>query len=104
MSQRINVSDFALAATLECGQAFRWQRADDGWYIGVVGREVWRLRQCGPVLEIAEPTPNPSEEGNSGLPSAGGAGGGLPIVHYLALDVSLPDIIATFPDDLVLQP
>lgn len=44
MPEIINVSDFALASTLECGQAFRWQRGPDDWFTGVVGRQVWRLR------------------------------------------------------------
>jgi N-glycosylase/DNA lyase len=110
MTGRINVSDFDLAGTLECGQAFRWKRGADGWFEGVVGREVWRLRQDGSVLEWErdpKPTPGPSKEGNSELPSSGGAGGGSPQIHitrYLSLDVSLPVITATFPsDDEALQ-
>jgi N-glycosylase/DNA lyase len=123
MRQRINVPDFDLAATLDCGQAFRWKRGGDAWYVGVVGREVWRLRQEGHTLEWEtdpKPTPNPSKEGNFGLhskkrnsglctknrdsviPSSGGAGGGLSEMHitkYLSLDRSLPAIVATFPVD-----
>ena len=79
MQQRINVSDFDLAATLECGQAFRWQRGPDGWFAGVVGKRVRRVRQVGDTLE------------------------GDVDPHYLALDVSLPKVIATFPDDGVLE-
>ena len=76
---RINVSDFDLAATLECGQAFRWQRAPDGWFTGVVGRRALRVRQVGNMLE------------------------GDVDAHYFALDVPLGKVFATFPDDDVLQ-
>jgi N-glycosylase/DNA lyase len=82
MLSRINVSDFDLAATLECGQAFRWSRLGgtaDGWFRGVVGRRVLRIRQIGEVLE------------------------GDVDPHYFALDVSLSRVVATFPGDDVLQ-
>ena len=95
MPNRINVSDFDLARTLECGQAFRWKRAADGWFEGVVGKEIWRLRQNNTVMEwhCSRETPSRQEradktrECDSRLQS------------YLALDVSLPDILATFPDE-----
>lgn len=78
-----NVSDFALAATLECGQAFRWSRDGDGRHIGVVGKAVWRLRQDGETIEW-ETDPKPAPSRNH-------------ITKYLSLDRSLPQIIATFP-------
>ena len=86
MSNFINVADFFLAGTLECGQAFRWNRASDGWFEGVVGKEVWRLRQRDRVLEW-----HGSRERDSR------------IQNYLALDCSLPQIVATFPNDLLLR-
>jgi len=79
MPDRINVSDFDLAATLECGQAFRWNREADGWFTGVVGQRRLRVRQAGNTLE------------------------GDVDPRYFALDVSLPKIIATFPDDPALS-
>ncbi|HVP25795.1 MAG TPA: DNA glycosylase, partial [Methanomicrobiales archaeon] len=33
-----------LALTLACGQAFRWEERA-GWWEGVVGDRLWRLRQ-----------------------------------------------------------
>ena len=85
MPNAINVSDFSLATTLECGQAFRWQRHADGWFVGVVGKEIWRLRQPSPdVVEI------------DGITTAAAA-------LYLALDVSLPKILKTFPRDPLLH-
>ena len=79
MPRQIHVTDFNLAATLECGQAFRWSRTADGWFSGVVGQRICRLRQTGKKLE------------------------GDIDRHYLGLDVSLLDIVATFPDDEILQ-
>ncbi len=79
MPARINVSDFNLATTLECGQAFRWRHNADGWFTGVVRKRVLRLRQTGNVLE------------------------GDVDRYYLALDVSLRNITGTFPDDPALR-
>jgi N-glycosylase/DNA lyase len=79
MTGRINVSDFDLAVTLECGQAFRWRRDADSWFVGVVGNRVMRLRQTGGTLE------------------------GDVERHYLALDVSLRKIVATFPPNPTLR-
>lgn len=75
----INVSDFDLAGTLECGQAFRWERGRDGWFNGIVGGRRLRVRQVGDALE------------------------GDVDPHYFALDVPLAKVVATFPDDGVLQ-
>lgn len=36
---------FSLDRTLNCGQVFRWERSIDGWWIGVVGHRVIRIRQ-----------------------------------------------------------
>jgi N-glycosylase/DNA lyase len=79
MPSRINVSDFDLAGTLECGQAFRWQRGPDECFTGVVSGRRLRVRQIEGALE------------------------GDVDPHYFALDVSLPKIIATFPEDGVLH-
>ncbi len=99
MPNAINVSDFSLAATLECGQAFRWQRHADGWFVGVVGKEIWRLRQNGDVVEwhcsretfSRRRQDTKVRECDSRLQ------------NYLALDVSLPKIFATFPRDPLLH-
>jgi N-glycosylase/DNA lyase len=93
MPNRINVSDFDLASTLECGQAFRWKREADGWFVGVVGREVWRLRQPSPaVVEAAV------AGGRTGSREPPATAVTTP-EHYLALDVSLRDITSAFPAD-----
>ena len=36
---------FSLERTLNCGQVFRWERSDDGWWIGVVGDRVIQIQQ-----------------------------------------------------------
>jgi N-glycosylase/DNA lyase len=87
MPNLINVSDFALASTVECGQAFRWSRTADCWFEGVVGRRVIRLRQHPNSVEW-ESRPRADEK---------------VVARYLALDVSLPDILATFPNDPLLR-
>ncbi len=79
MPGQINAPDFNLAATLECGQAFRWSRAADGWFTGVVKGKVCRLRQDDDKL-TGDVDP-----------------------HYLALDRSLTQIVATFPAEQSLQ-
>jgi N-glycosylase/DNA lyase len=92
MPNRINVSDFNLARTLECGQAFRWKRAADCWFEGIVGKTVWRLRQPSPQeldWDVVSPfTHRPSP---------------IAAHSYLALDVTLSDILATFPNDPLLR-
>ncbi len=42
---------FNLETTLCCGQAFRWSKQDEWWY-GVVGSEVFKIRQTDTVLEF----------------------------------------------------
>lgn len=50
-----NLTSFNLYNTVECGQAFRWNREPDGWYIGVVGNEFFRLRQVDDGLVVSTP-------------------------------------------------
>jgi N-glycosylase/DNA lyase len=87
MPNLINVSDFALSTTVECGQAFRWSRTADCWFEGVVGRRVIRLRQHPHSVEWESRPPADKKV----------------VARYLALDVSLPDILATFPGDPLLR-
>lgn len=85
---RFNVADFNLAATLQCGQAFRWELVGDGWWCGVVGHEHWRVRQDSNVLTVCGPR---------------GGDAVARVQRYFALDRSLPQIVATFPDDPPLR-
>jgi N-glycosylase/DNA lyase len=47
---RLNVP-FDLDFSLCCGQVFRWQKLD-GWWYGVVGDKIIKIRQCGCELEF----------------------------------------------------
>ena len=42
---------FDLDFSLCCGQVFRWRKVD-GWWYGVVGDKVIKIRQCGSELEF----------------------------------------------------
>jgi len=42
---------FDLDFSLCCGQVFRWKKVGDWWY-GVVGENVFKIRQCGCELEF----------------------------------------------------
>jgi N-glycosylase/DNA lyase len=46
---RLNVA-FDLDFSLCCGQVFRWKKIGD-WWFGVVGENVFKIRQCGAELE-----------------------------------------------------
>jgi N-glycosylase/DNA lyase len=71
---------FDLDATLSCGQVFRWDREDDGWWCGIVGERVLRIRQEGCRLTY------------TGAPDAF-------IRHYFALDLVLGDILRSIDCD-----
>ncbi len=78
--------DYDLAATLDCGQAFRWERRGDRWE-GVIGPRWVRLRQApeGILAEMAD--------------AAGPRDDQVPawLEHYLQTAVNLDEILATFP-------
>jgi N-glycosylase/DNA lyase len=71
---------FDLDATLACGQVFRWDRMKNGWWCGVVGDRVIRIRQGGCKLEY------------TGVPA--------PFIrHYFALDLDLEYILESIDRD-----
>jgi N-glycosylase/DNA lyase len=78
-----DVQHYDLAATLGCGQAFRWRRAGDAWD-GVVGGRWVRLRE---------------EPGRISAETIAPPGDWQWMRHYLQLDVCLEDVLASFPDD-----
>jgi N-glycosylase/DNA lyase len=75
--------DYHLAATLTCGQAFRWQQLDR-WWIGVIGTRWVRLRsEPGSITaETVEPVADWDW-----------------LTHYLQLQVDLGEVLRAFPDD-----
>ena len=79
----INLStdqQFSLDRTLGCGQVFRWDRTDDGWWYGVVDRRVIRIRQEGMQIIFH------------------GAPGSF-IKKYFSLDVDILPILASIDQD-----
>lgn len=79
--------DYDLAATLGCGQAFRWTPRGNAWEGVVAGRWV-RLRAEGSslVAEVAAATDHWAW-----------------ITEHLRLDEDLSAILATFPDDAPMR-
>jgi len=71
---------FSLDQTLGCGQVFRWDRTDDGWWYGVIGERVIRIRQVGMQLTF------------EGAPASF-------ITHYFSLEVDLLPILASIDRD-----
>lgn len=49
---KLTLNDFSLTHTFECGQCFRWEKQEDGSYIGVAGGRAARLRKEGALLSI----------------------------------------------------
>ena len=71
---------FSLDQTLSCGQVFRWERTEDGWWYGVVGERVIKIRQDGSNLVF------------EGAKTAF-------VRHYFSLDLDLKKIIKTIDKD-----
>lgn len=47
---KTTVKDFSLEDTLTCGQCFRWEKQEDGSFLGIVGDHVQRVWQKGEEL------------------------------------------------------
>jgi len=78
------VRDYDLAATLASGQAFRWREIDGGWE-GVVAQRWVRLQQVDDG--IAAETIDTREFSWA------------PLAHYLQVEIDLPSVLLSFPDD-----
>jgi N-glycosylase/DNA lyase len=77
------VRDYDLAATLDSGQVFRWQKQDDGWH-GVLGNHFIRLTQ---------------KENSIHAEAAAPVGDWNFLRDFLQADLDLGAILKTFPDD-----
>ena len=72
-----------LALSLSCGQAFRWEERE-GWWEGVVGGRLWKVRQEGDRVIYSGTT--------------------VPAVrHYFALDEDLPAILSSIDRDAIIH-
>ena len=79
----LRVENYDLAATLDSGQAFRWQKENDLW-VGIVGKHRVRLAQTadGILATTAAPVENWDW-----------------LRHFLQTDIDLAAVLKTFPDD-----
>jgi N-glycosylase/DNA lyase len=75
---------FSLDQTLGCGQVFRWDRTDDGWWYGVIGERIIRIQQVGRRLTF------------EGAPASF-------ITHYFSLDVDLLPILSSIDRDPIIH-
>ena len=80
---RLPVSDYDLAATLVCGQAFRWRETKGGWEGAIANRWV-RLRAENNFIHAETVLP---------------PGDWRWLVDYLQAELDLAAVLATFPDD-----
>lgn len=46
-----HLTPFDLENTLQCGQLFRWEK-QEGWWYGIVGQQVFKVRQKNNILEF----------------------------------------------------
>jgi N-glycosylase/DNA lyase len=81
------VVDYDLDATLDCGQAFRWKKAADGWH-GVIAGKWVRLQQQGNRIEAQ--TCQLQKDWKW-------------LADYLQTDTDLAAVLAAFPPDPCLQ-
>ena len=83
----ISVRDYDLAATLGCGQAFRWQLREGCWE-GVIGSHWVRLSSCGEG--IAAETAVPVSDWGW-------------LTDYLQTGIDLEEVLRSFPADAPLR-
>jgi N-glycosylase/DNA lyase len=83
----IPVQDYHLAATLDSGQAFRWQRRNTAW-TGVIHRHWVRLEAVDAGLRATTADPVPDWRW---------------LTDYLQTGVDLTAVIKAFPEDAPLQ-
>ena len=88
----MSAPDFDLPMTLDSGQVFHWQRAGNG-FVGMIGDLPVYVEQCAEVLRV--------RGGEAPVRSPRRALGRI-VAHYFALDHSLAEICASFPDDPVM--
>jgi N-glycosylase/DNA lyase len=83
----LRVRDYDLAATLDSGQAFRWQPCGNAW-LGVIGRRRVRLTQAHDGIRAQ---------------TAGPVADWQWLRDYLQSDVDLATVLKTFPDDAPMR-
>src|SRR5438067_13394498 len=81
--REIPAADFDLAMTLDSGQVFHWEKVDGG-FIGTIGQRAIYVEQAGGILRVSH---SPEEL----------------VRNYFALDHSLAEVCASFPDDPIMN-
>ena len=83
LTKTFPLEDYDLDATLTSGQTFRWQRRQQSWF-GVIGRHWVRLRVEAGLLTagVVEPVSDWHW-----------------LTNYLQLELNLPELLRTFPQD-----
>src|SRR6266699_3784237 len=90
----ISAPVFDLAMTLDSGQVFHWEKAGNG-FIGAIGERAFYVEQDRALLKVrCAGTAQPARETRA-LPEI--------IRNYFALDHSLAEVCASFPDDPVMN-
>jgi N-glycosylase/DNA lyase len=92
----IRAPDFDLAMTLDSGQVFHWQRAGSGC-VGMIGDLPVYLEQRGELLRVRVAS------ASSGYSRTDAQDAHAAIRHYFAVDHSLAEICASFPDDPIMN-
>ena len=87
MEKILPARDYDLAATLDSGQAFRWQPRDDSW-LGVIGRRPVRLTSLRDGIRAQ---------------TAGPVADWQWLRDYLQTEVDLDAVLRTFPDDTPMR-
>src|SRR5437764_13559238 len=88
----MSAPDFDLAMTLDSGQVFHWQKMGNG-FVGMIGDLPVYLEQCAEILKVRGGEA-PARSPRRPLRRI--------VAHYFALDHSLAEISASFPDDPVM--
>ena len=79
----LRVENYDLTATLDSGQAFRWQKQNDSW-VGVIGKHRVRLTQTSDGIHAT--TAAPVENWDF-------------LREFLQTEIDLAAVLKTFPDD-----
>jgi len=87
MTVRFPVSDYDLAATLDSGQVFRWERMGEAWE-GVLGGDWFRIACHAGHLEVLAATPHPDWDR---------------LRDFLAVDDDLTSICGAFPREAPME-
>src|SRR5438552_8223678 len=98
--------DFDLTMTLDSGQVFHWEKVDNG-FVGVIGDRAVCVEQRGEMLRTLLEGGAPATPGTRHANGAGSQELAPPVMQlvtdYFALDHSLAEVCASFPDDPVMN-